>query len=103
MLATIATWTAVILAPFFVVGLVNIYRHFRCPECGRVHPYAWVMMALLPVGLFFAGLVIPVIGLPIMTVALAVRPRQVLDVDIPCAGCAESVRPVNLVGRFALS
>ena len=92
---TFLIWVTVILAPFFVIGLVNIYRLFRCPDCGRVHPDAYLMMALLPFGLVVPALFVPLIGPPIAIIIVALKPRWLLAVDAKCVVC-EAALPVGL-------
>jgi len=102
-IGVILAGAAAILIPLLVAGALNIHRFFRCPHCGHVDHDAYVLMALLPFGLVVPGLLVPLIGPPIVIVIMAVKPGWLLNFEVSCSKCAEAPSPAGAVGSAAMA
>jgi len=76
-----------LMALLLIVAWIRVYRGSRCPECRHVPGDTYLSMALLPFGVFFGILYLPVIGALLPLLLLLFKPAEIIEMVGLCRDC----------------
>jgi len=70
-----------------IVAWIRMYCCSRCPECHRVPGKTYTSMALMPFGIFFLILYLPLIGALLPLLLILFKPSEMLEIAGLCHDC----------------